>query len=357
MDLKQLYTDPKFSASYAGKARFTKALKHEYGSSVIKQAQVDKTLKKIDSYTLHKPTKRTKLYRRIYSKGIGYLYQIDLVDMQKFSRKNDGFNWLITCIDTFSKKAWVFSLKNKTGILVTNALKELLEKNKPQKIEIDRGTEFYNRNFLKLLRDNNIKWYSTYASIKTKNSIVERFNRTLKTRMYRAFTARGSHRWVDIVQDLVKGYNESEHRSIGMPPNAVNKRNEKVVRKILFPKKTKKIQKAEFKIDDTVRITRKKATFQKGYEQTYSFEVFKIAEIKKTYPLTYGLQDYKGEEIKGGFYTNEIQLVDKSDNIWPIEKIVRKRKKRNGTVEYLVKFKGYSDDANTWIPHTELYDL
>ena len=105
-----------------------------------------------------------------------------------------------------------------------------------------------------------------------------------------------------------------------------------------------------------MRITRKKSIFQKGYEQTYSYEVFEISEIKNTYPITYGLRDYKGDEIKGSFYTNEIQLVDKSDNIWPIEKIVNTRKRR-GHTEYLVKFLGYPNEANSWIPQQDLFNL
>ena len=59
-----------------------------------------------------------------------------------------------------------------------------------------------------------------------KCAIVERFNRTLKTRMYRSFTARGTHRWIDILEDLVNGYNNTKHSSIGFKPNAVNKYNE-----------------------------------------------------------------------------------------------------------------------------------
>ena len=337
MDLQKLYNDSKFSASFAGKRRFAKAVKAQHPSVTIKD--VEKALTKNDSYTLHKPTRNPKLYRRIFTKGIGYLYQIDLVDMRAYASENDGFSWIITVIDTFSKKSWVFPLKQKTASQVTHAMKNLIENNKIDKIEMDKGGEFYNAKFLKLLRDNKVKWYSSYGSLKTKNAIVERFNRTLKTRMFRAFTKQGSHRWIDIIQNLVDGYNNSKHRSIGMAPNQVNKRNERIVRKNLYPKiKKKAIHKtAHFKVGDTVRITRNKSTFQKGYEQTYSYEVFEVYRINlKTYPITYILRDYKNEEIKGSFYKEELQLVDKSENIYPIEKILDKRKTRSG-VHYLIK--------------------
>ena len=107
---------------------------------------------------------------------------------------------------------------------------------------------------------------------------------------------------------------------------------------------------------DSLSISRKKGIFEKGFEQTYTYEIFYISEIKKTYPVTYGLIDYKKEPIEGSFYLEEVQLVDKSNNIYPIEKIINKRVKR-GITEFLVKFLGYSNEANSWIPERELFDL
>ena len=110
------------------------------------------------------------------TKGIDYLYQIDLVDMSKFADENDDYKWIITCIDTFSKKAWAFKVRDKSGVSITNTMKVLLLVNRPQKIEFDQGTEFYNPQFLKLLQTYGIKHYSIYSDRKC--SIVERFNRT-----------------------------------------------------------------------------------------------------------------------------------------------------------------------------------
>ena len=136
MDIKRLYNDAAFPASFAGKKRFTDAVQSRYPTVTAKDVQ--KSLKATDSYTLHKPTQRTPLYRRIYTKGINYLYQIDLVDMSKFADKNDGYKWLITCIDTFSKKAWSFKMKNKTANSIVKVMKPFLLTNRPQKLEIDQ---------------------------------------------------------------------------------------------------------------------------------------------------------------------------------------------------------------------------
>ena len=352
MSLKELYEDPKFPASFAGQNRFYQARKQQTPS--LRRSDVRKKLKAVDTYTLHKPTRKPKLYRRIQTKGINYLYQCDLVDMSAFHRKNDGFKWFITIIDTFTKKAWAIKMKNKSAKSIVEVMTPFLRENTPKKMQFDQGTEFYNKIFLELLEKHKIKHYSVYSD--QKGAIIERFNRTLKERMFKYFTSRGSHRWVDVLQDLINGYNQSKHSSISMAPNDVTPANENKVRKILFPKveKLKEHSKPVFKVGDTVRITRKKGVFEKGYEMRWSWEVFKVSKVKDTYPVTYGITDYKGEEILGSFYKSELQLVDKSDNIWPIEKIVKKRQ-RQGQVEYLVKFLGYPDEANTWIQHKDLF--
>ena len=353
MDYKRLYSDPKFSAAFSGKNRFISAIRAQNRN--VKRKDVEKSLRSIDSYSLHKPLKRPKLFRRIFSKGINYIFQIDLIDMTKFEKENEGYRWFITIIDTFSKKAWAFKMQRKSGNAIVTVMQPFLEENKPSKIEFDQGKEFYNRPFLNLLKRLKIKYFSVYSDKKC--AIVERFNRTLKTRMYRSFTSRGSKRWIDILQDLVDGYNDSIHRSIGFKPNDVNKRNEHLVRRILYPKivKKKRYTKPVFNVGDTVRIAKKRKTFQKGYEQTYSYEVYEIVKVKNTYPVTYGIKDYKGEHIKGSFYKSELELVDKSDDIWPVNEVLNTRKRR-GQTEYLVNFVGYPENLTQWIPQNQLFN-
>jgi transposase InsO family protein len=355
MNLKDLYLDPKFPAAFAGKKLFSEVVRKRDRN--IKVADVDKELRKIDAYTLHKPTKREPVYRRIYSRGIGHILQLDLVDMTKFANVNDGHTFLITIIDVFSKKAWAYPLKSKTAVAITKVMKPFFERNKCKLVEFDQGGEFVNNLFKKLLKKHKIKYFHVYSDRKA--AIVERFNRTLKTRMYKSFTARGGHRWIDILQDLIDGYNSSKHRSIGgFAPNQVKKSNEKMIRRLLYPpiKKEKRSRLPAFKVGDNVRIAMKKETFQKGYEQTHSYEVFTVRKILHTYPVTYRIQDYKKEEVDGSFYKGEIQLVDKSDGIWPINKILGTVKRR-GVRCYRVNFLGYPESLTQLIPQHELFDV
>ena len=82
--------------------------------------------------------------------------------MQLKSKFNKGFIFLLWVIDVFSKYAWVVPLKNKKGITITNAFQKILKESnrKPNKIWIDKGSEFYNSSFKTLLRHNDIEMYS-----------------------------------------------------------------------------------------------------------------------------------------------------------------------------------------------------
>ena len=101
---------------------------------------------------------------------------------------------------------------------------------------------------------------------------------------------------------------------------------------------------------DKVRISKKKKTFEKGYTTRWTEEIFTIVEVKRTRPPTYKIVDLNGEEIKGNFYEPELQKT--SQEIFRIEKVIKKGKKK-----YLVKWKGYSDDFNSWVDNKDIVNL
>ena len=89
---------------------------------------------------------------------------VDLADMQLISKFDKGFRFLLCVFYIFSKYAWVVPLKDKTGVTITNAFQKIFKKSyrKPNKIWVDKGSEFYNNYFKKWLKDNDIKMYSTH---------------------------------------------------------------------------------------------------------------------------------------------------------------------------------------------------
>jgi hypothetical protein len=161
--------------------------------------------------------------------GIDHQWQADLVDLGKLASYNKGFKYLLTCIDVLSRYAWVVPLKDKTGKTLKEAFEVIFKLGRqPIGLQTDRGTEFTNRVFQKFLKENNVHFFTTYND-ETKASIVERFNRTLKTKMWKYFTHRETLTYVDVLPDMVASYNHTVHRTIGIPPAEVTWANQTTV--------------------------------------------------------------------------------------------------------------------------------
>ena len=107
---------------------------------------------------------------------------------------------------------------------------------------------------------------------------------------------------------LVDQYNNTIPSLIKMTPKEAScKENENKVWRNLYPEFGGKTLTPNFQIGDNVRITKKKKTFDKGYTQRWTEEVFKISKIQLTIPVTYKIIDYIGEEIQDSFYEQELQ--------------------------------------------------
>jgi len=338
--MESLYHDPRAPGSFGGVDRLQRYARK-------RRNEVVDYLATQDAYTLHKPTRRRFARRRTYSKGIGDLYQIDLADLSNLSTYNDGYRYLLNCIDVFTKRAWSVPLKTKTGREVSNAFESILDDRPCNMVQSDKGTEFVNSTFQSMLRRRGIKFY-TSENEDIKAAVAERFNRTLKEKMYRYFTAKHTRRYIDVLQQLIHAYNNTRHSSIRMAPVDVTPDNEDVVRARLYPVQTKLLD-WKFKVGDKVRISMQRRPFQKGYIGNWSEEIFVVDSRMPTKPVTYKLKDLGGDSIKGTFYNDELQMVSKPDDaLFDIERIVKTRK-RAGKVEYLVKWRGYPEKFNSWV--------
>jgi len=168
-------------------------------------------------------------------------------------------------LDIFSKYGWIVPLKTKTGLEVSIALQIIFNENKPKMLWVDKGKEYYNKNVLDLSAKNDVKIYSTENE--EKSSVCERWNRTIKTKMYKQFAIRNSTVYIDILPKILSSYINSKHRSIGMTPRQA--REPKTYGKVyfnLYGDLESDNGKPVFKIGDKVRISKyKRKTFDKGY--------------------------------------------------------------------------------------------
>ena len=301
MDLKKFYLDPKFPGSYSGAYKFYQEVKNIHPKVTLKK--VNEFLKSQDAYTLHKRTRKPKFRRTLVFKPRD-LWQIDLLDMQKYSKENDGYRYICVIIDCFSRYVWVKPLKNKTGKATVKALALLLMNERPKLIQADQGTEFFNRDVKRMLEAFGPKLYHTYTDKKA--AIVERVQRTLRGRLGRLFTKRGNFKWIDKIDDIVTAYNNTHHSSIKMKPADVD---EEHIANIFFNSLPNLKKTIKFSNGDRVRILIKKNQFAKEFEKSWSEEIFKIKRIQNTNPITYLIEDLEGEDIIGGFYTEELQAL------------------------------------------------
>ena len=204
---------------------------------------------------MHKPVVRHFRKRKVYVGGIDNIWAADLIDMQAFAKDNDGVKYLLCVIDLFSRYGWIMLLQNKSGVSVYDAFTKIFTSSgrKPVKLWVDKGTEFYNKHVKSL----GVELYSTENE--EKSCVVERWNRTMKEKMYKYFSANSTRRYIDVLDEMVSIYNNARHSSIKMTPSKASmKVNEKTVFMNLYGDEISEPIKPMFSVGDKVRITKKK---------------------------------------------------------------------------------------------------
>ena len=350
--LNRLYYDPKHPASFGSPQTLYKhAQKVGYRGTL---AQVKIYLKQQDPYTLHRKLRLKFPRRATISRAIDHQWQGDLIVLDKLSKFNKGFRYILTLIDVLSRFAFALPLKRKQGVLVVAALKKIFRtsKRKPKKLQTDEGTEFYNAQVKKYLKGQKIIHFSSMSDQKC--AIIERFNRTLMEKVFKYFTAKSTLTYVNILAQLIESYNARRHRSLGMPPKNVTKKNERAVWNKLYKNAVNKT-KAPFKfaMGETVRLSKYRKTFQKGYLPKWTQEYFIIADQINSKPHTYRLMDLKREIIRGIFYESELQNIIVPDQQSYVIDILKSRVKR-GKKEYYIHYKNWPKSHDEWISETQL---
>ena len=345
-DWLKVYNDPSAAGSLGGVQRFATAQ-----GIPLKKARL--LLEKDLGYTLHKPQRRRFKTLPVVAEGLDHQWVADLVEVQTLSRHNRGYRYLLTVIDVLSKYAWVQPLKDKTGVQLVKAFEKILKTGRrPIQLQTDRGKEFYNKTFQSFLEKEKIHHFSTHGDAKA--SVVERFNRTLKARMYRYFTSANTLRYDDVLQSLVKGYNGTKHRGIKMAPRDVTWKNERLAWKRLYATRLKPTKKkAKFGVGDKVRLNKKHRTFKKGYLPGWTEEVFTVTRVIKGSVNTYKIRELDDTPLEGTFYEEDLQKVHMDeDGLFRVEKVLKRQKGKA-----LVKWKGWPDKYNSWVASKDLQKL
>ena len=251
-------------------------------------------LKTQDTYTRYKPIVRKHKFQKTFVKDLAEQIQLDLVDMGKYKNKNKGYYWILTAVEILSRYAFTIPMYRKDSKNMTKAVELLLDKFKTRTL-LSFTKEFYNVAVRDLLKSHNVNYFSTKSDKKV--AIVERFNRTLKTMMWKYFYSKGTYNWVDVLDKLTENYNNTKHSGILMKPADVNKSNENLVWVTLYGSALGKLSLPKFRVGDTVRVSKYKSIFGEGYEANLTEEIFKISKVLRGDPNMYEIEDHEGEPI------------------------------------------------------------
>ena len=338
---QQDYEDPRQPEALGGVHALARTHK-------LKDPEAQELLQQVLSYTLHKPVRKRFPTAPTLVFGRDEQWQMDLVDMQKLSKWNKGYKYMLTVIDVFSKVGWAEPLKTKSAKDMIVALNKFQKHfpAAPLRVQTDQGTEFLNKHVQVWFKKN--KWHHFFTFGDSKASVVERWHRTIKQRMFRYFTAHNTLRWIDVLPDLVIAYNKSYHSAIGMAPLEVNADNEEQVWNRLYKARLRprRVKKPTLRVGDKVRLQKKHRPFKKSYLPGWTEEVFSVSVVKRGPPPQYKVVEWDGTPIQGTFYEEDLQKVVVDDqSLFRVEKVLKRKK---GQV--LVRWKGWPSKYDSWIP-------
>lgn len=303
--LQDVYYSKNSPGAYSGTRTVYREAKKK--NPRVTLTQVENFLRNQETYTLHKPVRRKFPRNKVIPLGLDTDWQADLADMYSLAKYNNGNKYLLTCVDVFSKFAWAVPLKNKKPETVSKAFTSILRKSKrkPWRLMTDKGKEFVGQPFQQLMKKYGINHFTANnPDIKAPN--VERYNRTLKSRLWKYFSNKKTFRYLEILQPVVDAINHSVSRTTGYAPVDIDSKNENKVWEETYAPKRIILPSFHFKVGDRVRMSKEKKHFEKGYLPNYTKEIFVVTDRIPRLPPVYKLKDANNESIEGVFYASEL---------------------------------------------------
>ena len=358
--LTTMYNDISGPGSFQGINKLYKAVKDD-GVYEIYLSEVKDWLSTNKPYTMHKPTRKVKKRTRVLVSGIDDQFEADLASMDKeaYVKQNDGIKFLLVVIDVFSRFLWVRPLKDKSASTVTKAFDDIFKDSKrlPRRLRTDRGTEFTSAETRAFFKRKAI--HQLFTANELQANYAERVIKTLKNKIYRYLASVNSLRYVDVLQDLVKSYNNTWHSGIMSKPKDVNEKNEKRLwwqmywPRESFGEETRRLNerriKFKFNIGDFVRISLTKTSLMREYNEKWTGEVFIVASrfLRDGSVDLYRVTDYEGERLTGTFYRNELQKINQRPaDFFVVDEVLGERK--NGK-EVKVSYQSWPTKFNRWV--------
>ena len=350
--LHRLYYTATRPGSYQGPRKILATVRKEKKFK-ISWEQVKAWLAGEETYTIHRQRTGSFKRSRVIVAGIGDQYDADLMDISSVSEQNDGVTFTLVVIDVFSRKLWVEPMTNKSNEATLVALKKVFKRAPiPRRLRTDKGAEFVGKPMIAYYKSIGVLHYVTYNEQKA--NYCERVIKTLKKKIFRIFTQTRKKRYIDVLQDLVSGYNRTYHESIRMTPLEVTEKNETMLWwESYLPSDTSGVRGLKpftYKVGDVVRVSLTRQRMDREYTERWTNELFRIRRryYRQRQPV-YQVEDYAGEDLDGSFYEVELQRVTvDADTLWRVSEVLDTRGS-GSTKEHLVKWQGWPKKYNSWV--------
>ena len=281
IDLEKYYKQFNFPAS----STFVKQLKNE-GIKITKKEIDDFLAKRVEQQQTTIQPNRKKLLGKIVAYRPLSLIQMDIFDMQNFSRTNKGYKYILCIIDVFTRKVWTYAMKKKDNDNVQESFKQFLQQsgiqnNTPTILMSDNDSTFINKSFHEILEKNQIIHQPNILDDHHALGLIDRFARTLKMILTRLFLQTKSTNWIDYIEQIIKNYNNNGHSAIDYisPNDAFLEKNFEKIYNINYEKSLFNISISDIDVNDKVRI-KIKGQFRKGTEARYTDEVYTVKKVK-----------------------------------------------------------------------------
>jgi hypothetical protein len=280
MNLEDYYKKFNFPAS----STFLKLLKNE-GLKYTKD-EVDKFIKgKTEQQQTTIKTEKKKDLGKLVAYYPLSLIQMDIYDLAKYYKENQGYKYILCIADVYSRKVWAYKMKNKDNINVFESFKQFtkdsnIEKYKPTILMSDNDSTFTNSQFREILDKHDIMFQPNKLNDHHALGLIDSFARTLKKTFTRIFLSNGNSNWIKHLDEVIDNFNKMPNNAIKniTPNDAFKEKNHRTIYDINYEKSLKNNTTSDIDINDKVRILIKKQ-FQKGTESRYSDEVYTVKKV------------------------------------------------------------------------------
>ena len=197
--LHQLYYNPKHSTAFSSASKLWQYVRL-HGRNITKK-QLYEWLRKQDVYTSHHPIIHCFARKRVVTRGLNDVWDVDFMDMTTLAKYNDGLHFIAIFIDIFSRYLYVKPMKNKTTKETLIAIKNVFCKSKlqPETFRSDAGKEFIGKDVKKYLADCEI--YQQVTRNEKKANYAERVIQTLKKKIYKYLYYHKTCKYIDVLQE------------------------------------------------------------------------------------------------------------------------------------------------------------